>query len=133
MMRRMAVVAVASLLGAGVSSAAGFDGHQGLVCKLESAAECDTDAQCATVTSDEVDLPDSISVDFKAHRLRSPDGQRTSPIGSTEVTETVLIAQGNQNGRGWSMAIGRATGRMTGTITETAGAFILTGTCANAP
>jgi hypothetical protein len=49
------------------------------------------------------------------------------------VSDSVLIAQGNQNGRGWSMVIDRATGLMTGAITDTQGAFVLTGSCANAP
>jgi hypothetical protein len=134
MMRRAVVLAVASLLGVpGLSSASDFDGEQGLVCTFESAAECDTDAQCATSSIGEIDLPESIGVDFKAHRLRSPNGQRTSPIDAMSVDESVLVAQGNQNGRGWSMVIDRATGHMTGTIVEIEGAFILTGTCAKAP
>jgi hypothetical protein len=45
----------------------------------------------------------------------------------------VLIAQGSQNGRGWSMTIDRASGRMTGTIAEADGAFVLFGSCENAP
>lgn len=133
-MRRAAVLAFASLLGlAFAASAADFDGQRALVCSFDAAAECDTEAQCSTVSSGEIDLPESIAVDFKAHRLRSPDGQRSSPIDATAVSDAVLIAQGNQNGRGWSMVIDRATGRMTGTIAETAGAFVVGGSCANAP
>ena len=135
MTKRVALLAVAVSLGI-VSSpawAGSFDGNQGLVCTFESVAECDTDALCATVSAADIDLPDSISVDFKASRLRSPDGQRTSPIGSIEVSEATLIAQGNQNGRGWSMAIDRETGRMTATIAETAGAMVLSGSCEKAP
>jgi hypothetical protein len=132
--RRVAIFAVAPLLGAaGLSSASDFDGEHALVCTFDSAAECDTDAQCTTVNAGEIDLPESIGVDFKARRLRSPDGQRTSPIDAMAVSDAVLIAQGNQNGRAWSMAVDRATGKMTGAITDTEGAFVLTGSCANAP
>jgi hypothetical protein len=134
MMRWVATLSLASLLGvASAASAADFDGNQGLVCTFQSAAACDGEAQCGTVASADIDLPDSISVDFKGKRLRSPDGQRTSPIDATAVTDAALIAQGNQNGRGWSMAIDRASGRMVGTIAEPDGVFVVTGTCANAP
>jgi hypothetical protein len=134
MMRRVAVLTMASLLGvAGLSSASDFDGEHALICSFESASQCDTDAQCSTVNIGEIELPESIGVDFKGSRLRSPDGARTSPIDAMAVSNAVLVAQGNQNGRGWSMAIDRATGRMTGAITDTEGTFVLTGSCANAP
>ena len=133
-MRRVAVLVVALSLGvAGLASGADFDGAHALVCTFESLAECDSDALCQTVQSGEIDLPDSIRVDFKGRRLRTEDGQRSSPIHSTDITDAVLIAQGSQNGRGWSMTIDRATGHMTGTIAEPAGAMVLFGTCANAP
>jgi hypothetical protein len=133
-MRYVAVFAVAVSLGfAGFASGASFDGTKALVCKFESLAECDTDALCQSVESGEIDLPESIRVDFKGKRLRSEDGQRTSPIHSTDITNAVLIAQGSQNGRGWSMTIDRETGKMTGTIAESAGAMVLFGSCADAP
>jgi hypothetical protein len=37
--------------------------------------------------------------------------------------------QAGGNGRGWSLAIDRASGRMSGTIAETEGAFVVTGAC----
>jgi hypothetical protein len=113
--------------------AADFDGTKSLDCTFAAVAECDVDALCETIQTGEIDLPDSIRVDFKGRRLRSPDGQRSSPIHSTDVTDTVLIAQGSQNGRGWSMTVDRENGHMTGTIAETAGAIVLSGKCENAP
>lgn len=133
MRRALALVPSALLLAASAASADDFDGQHALVCSLDEAAECDVDAICSTVNGAEIELPEAINIDFKANRLRSPNGQRSSPIGSTDVTNAVLIAQGSQNGRGWSIAIDRATGHMTGTIADTAGAFILTGSCAKAP
>jgi len=135
MMRRMGVIAVAASLGlAGAARSAGnFDGTQPLVCKLESAAACDSDALCGAVEMGDMDLPESIRVDFNGKKLRSPDGQRSSPIDSKNVSDAVLIAQGSQNGRGWSMTIDRENGHMTGTIAEASGAFVLFGTCEKAP
>jgi hypothetical protein len=116
-----------------VASAADFDGKRTLVCSFESVAECDVDSLCETIQTGDIDLPDSIQVDFKGRRLRSPDGQRSSPIHSTDITDAVLVAQGSQNGRGWSMTVDRSNGHMTGTIAETAGAIVLSGKCETAP
>lgn len=129
-------VAVASslvlLLVAGAAFADDFDGKHALVCALSDAAECDLAALCDKVTREEIELPDSFQVDFKAKLLRSTDGQRSSPIRSIEASEVTLIVQGSQNGRGWSMVVERASGRMSGTITEAAGAFMLAGSCTSA-
>ncbi len=134
-MRRAAVLALAWSFGiAGPAFAAGdFDGTRALDCTFEAVAECDLDALCQTVETSEISLPESIRVDFNGRRLRSQDGQRSSPIHSTDVTDAVLIAQGSQNGRGWSMTVDRTNGHMTGTIAETAGAIVLSGTCEKAP
>lgn len=127
---RFARLAAAFLLAsAGEVAAAGFDGKTPLECAPAAASECDTSAECETVTLDEIGVPGPIRVDFKAKKLLSMDGQRSSPIRSVEVSDTVLILQGSQNGRGWSMAIDRASGAMSGTIAETAGAFVLSGAC----
>jgi hypothetical protein len=137
MLRCLRAWAFASALGVaattGVASAADFDGKQTLVCAFESVAECDLDSLCETIQTGDIDLPDSIQVDFKGRRLRSHDGSRSSPIHSTDVTDAVLIAQGSQNGRGWSMSVDRENGHMTGTIVETAGAIVLAGKCEKAP
>ena len=115
---------------AGSAAAAGFDGKSVLECTPASASQCDTAAACESVTLEEIGVPGPVRVDFKGKKLSSLDGQRTSPIRSVEINETVLIVQGSQNGRGWSIAIDRASGAMSGTIAESAGAFVLAGTCA---
>ena len=133
-MRRLAALAIAAALGmASVALGADFDGKQELVCSAGEAAECDTAALCEKVVAGEIDLPGVIHVDFKKKVVRSADGQRSSPIRSVDVEEAALIVQGSQNGRGWSMVIERASGKLTGTIAEVEGAFVLAGSCANAP
>jgi hypothetical protein len=108
---------------------AGFDGKTALECAPAAVAECDLDAACETVPREEVDLPESLKIDFAAKKIVNQDGSRSSPIRSVDVEDGVLIVQGSQNGRGWSLAIDRASGRMSGTIAETAGAFVVSGAC----
>ena len=69
MMRRAAMLALASCTAlAGGASAAALDGKDTLVCTFASAAECDTDAQCAAVTREDLGLPESFNIDFKGKR-----------------------------------------------------------------
>jgi hypothetical protein len=68
-------------------------------------------------------------VDFAAKQLVSLDGQRTSPIAALDVLETLLVLQGHQNGRGWTLVLERATGRLSATIVTAEGAFVLAGGC----
>ncbi len=134
MIRREALVALALLLSAagGPALAGTLDGTKPLVCTFEGSVACDSDGICGSVEAGDMDLPESIRVDFEGRRLRSEDGQRSSPIGLKDLSDAVLIAQGNQNGRGWTMTIDRASGHMTGTIAEADGAFIIFGNCKDA-
>jgi hypothetical protein len=121
--------ALASFAFAASAGADGFDGKASLECAPAAVAECDGYATCETVPADEIELPPQLNVDFQAKKLVTPDGTRSSPIRSVDVEENTLIVQGSQNGRGWSLAIDRATGKMSGTISESAGAFVVTGSC----
>ena len=134
MMRRIPALAFGVSLGiASAAFGADFDGKHELVCSAGEAAECDTSALCEKVAAGDIDLPGELHVDFKKKLVRSADGQRSSPIHAVEASDAALIVQGSQNGRGWSMVIERASGKLTGTIAEVEGAIVLSGSCANAP
>lgn len=47
-----------------------------------------------------------------------------------EVGEAVLVVQGSQNGRGWSLVIDRTTGRMAASVADAEGGFVVAGSCA---
>jgi hypothetical protein len=126
---------LALLLSAGVlvfsanARAEGIDGSKPLVCDLAEAAECDGVAKCTEVTVEQIDLPPVVHVDFAGSRLASPDDQRTTPIVAVEALDAVLVLQGHQNGRGWTMVIERATGHLSLTLADSEGAFVLAGAC----
>jgi hypothetical protein len=131
--RRPAVGVLALLLLApGAAGAAdALDGSKALVCDLAEAAECDGVAACADVSAEQIDLPPVIHVDFAASKLVSAsDETRTSPIVTVEKLDAVLVLQGHQNGRAWTMVIDRATGHLTATLADAEGAFVLAGACA---
>jgi hypothetical protein len=123
------------LIGAGVfvfaanARAEAFDGSTPLVCGFAEAAQCDGAATCTDVTVEQIDLPPIVHVDFAGSRLAAPDDERTSPIAAVEALDAVLVLQGHQNGRGWTMVIDRATGRLSATLADAEGAFVLAGVC----
>ncbi|MGH7287650.1 MAG: hypothetical protein ACREI8_06485 [Myxococcota bacterium] len=106
-----------------------LDGTKSLRCALSEAAECDEAAECSDVTLEQIEMPGAWRVDFAAKQLVSTDGQRTSPIHALETLDAMLVLQGHQNGRGWTLVVERATGHLTATIATVEGAFILAGGC----
>jgi hypothetical protein len=119
-----------SLLAGSATAAAPIDGKHDLMCQPQHVAQCDQTAVCATVALQDVELPPQLRVSFEQKKLSAPESERTSPIHSVEIDPAVLVVQGSQNGRGWSMVIDRATGSLSGTIADAEGAFIVAGTCA---
>lgn len=125
--RSFALVALVAL--AAAARADSLDPSQPLVCSIAEAAECDGVAACTDVTLEQIDLPPLWRVDFANKQLASEDGLRTSPIGAVEALDAVLLLQGNQNGRGWTLVIERATGHLSGSAADAEGVFVLAGSC----
>ena len=115
------------------ASGEGVDGKTPLVCDLVKASQCDGVASCASTDFADIDLPPVYLVDFAAKRLASEDGQRASPIASQELLDAVLVLQGSQNGRGWTMVVDRATGHLSATIADAEGALVIAGACTARP
>jgi hypothetical protein len=120
---------IGALLLAAPARAAGVDGAAPLACDLLEVSQCDGAASCAAVEFAEIDLPPTFHVDFEAKRLTSEDGARTSPISGQDLLEGVLVLQGHQNGRGWTMVIDRVTGHLSATIADGEGALVIAGGC----
>jgi hypothetical protein len=106
-----------------------LDATKPLRCAIAEAAECDEAATCSDVTPEQIELPGAWRVDFAAKQLVSTDGQRTSPIHAVETLTGVVVLQGHQNGRGWTMVVARETGHLAATITDAEGVFVLAGGC----
>ncbi len=122
------------VLGAGAllsadASAEGLDASQPLTCDLTEATQCDGSAKCGPVAFEQIDLPPVIQVDFAEKRINSEDGQRRSPIASVETRDAVLLLQGHQDGRGWTLVIERATGALSAALADAEGGLMVTGAC----
>jgi len=122
------VLGAAALLTAN-ASAEGLDTSQPLLCDLTEAAQCDGSAKCTPVSFEQIDLPPVIQVDFEERQIESEDGQRRSPIASFETLGAVLMLQGRQEGRGWTLVIERATGALSVALADAEGGTVVTGAC----
>ena len=106
-----------------------LDASKPLTCSIAEAAECDGTATCSDTSLEQIELPTLWRVDFATKELSSPDGQRKSPISTLETLDAVLLLQGHQNGRGWTLVIDRASGHLSGSAADAEGAFVLAGSC----
>jgi len=100
-----------------------------LTCSIAKLSECDGVAACSEVALEEADMPPLWKVDFAGKQLSSADGQRSSPIGEIDTLDTVIVLQGHQNDRGWTLVVERATGHLQGSAADADGAFVLAGSC----
>jgi hypothetical protein len=107
-----------------------LDGSKPLLCSVAEAAECDGVAACTDVAPEQIDLPLVWRVDFAGKLLASQDGQRTSPIAAIETLDAVIVLQGHQNGRGWTVVVERATGHLSASSADAEGTHVLAGSCA---
>jgi hypothetical protein len=122
-----------SLIGVAVllsvdASAGDLDASQPLTCDLVEAAQCDG-AKCKPVSFPQINLPPVIRVDFAENRINTEDGQRRSPITTVEERDAVLLLQGHEGERGWTLVIERATGALSVALADAEGGFVVTGAC----
>jgi hypothetical protein len=117
----------------GVGAAARFDGSVPMLCASTVVMECGAEGECRRGTPASVNLPEFLKVDVAAKRVYAEGTGRESPIRNLEHLDGVLVLQGGQNGRAWSMTITEATGKMSSTISTEGEGFVIFGACTVTP
>lgn len=102
-----------------------FDGSKPLICATVDARDCVRGEAC--FQGEEVGAPEFLRVDFANKSIVGP--KRTTPIMDMEKSDQQLLLQGRELGYAWVLALDPTTGRFTGTLTNTGGAFVLFGNC----
>jgi hypothetical protein len=125
-----AMVGGALIGGLGPASAAPFDGATPLLCAVQTVMECERSGQCVRVTTDEVDLPALLRIDVPKKMISANGASRTAEIGSAANLDGRLVLQGGQQGRGWSVVIVEASGRMSAAVADSEAVFTVFGACA---
>jgi hypothetical protein len=110
-------------LGAAPVLAGDFDG----ICAPVQAFDCAPGEDCAKGLPEEIGAPAFMRIDVANKVVIGP--KRTSPILLTDKSEAQLVLQGVEFGYGWVIAIDQETGRMTATLANREGVFVLFGAC----
>jgi hypothetical protein len=114
------------------SATAAFDGSSPLLCVPIEVIDCGAYEGCVDSTAEAVNIPQFIRIDFqkkKASGTLENGAMREVGIERTERENGMLVLQGGQEGRGWSVTIGEDTGKMTLTASGDRFGFIIFGVC----
>ena len=112
--------------------AADFDGSRPLIMAIIDVIECHPGGACETVTPQEARLPRFLEIDVdkkEISEIGDAKEERRTMIQSVTQAEGVLILQGAQNGRGWSITITEASGEAVATVSDPVSGFVLFGAC----
>jgi len=109
-----------------------YDGSKTLLCTPTDALTCAGAGECERVTTEELEIPQYIKVDFGkkllSGKLESGD-ERKTPVRHVKAGEGSTLLQGGEYGRGWSFVIQHDTGEMSAAIAGDEGAVVLLGAC----
>lgn len=127
--RHAATLVLSLLVSLGTGASADLSESKRIRCNLAASSQCDTDARCIDVTLDQINLGEVLRIDLENAELTVATDDRTSPIGSVETLDTVVVLQGHQNARGWTIVIDRQSGFLSAALADSEGGFVITGTC----
>ena len=125
-----AALVMAAALTPAISRAAPVDGSVPMVCAGSEIRECEAGGECTRRMAEEVNLPTLMRLDSQAKTLAALGDKRTTPIQAVERRDGRLVMYGGQEGRGWTMVIVEATGKMSGTVVDDQVSFVIFGACA---
>jgi hypothetical protein len=111
---------------------AGFDGSAPLLCAVVEAFECSPEQDCNEGNLEAMNIPQFVRIDFKNQKISTPEGtgeKREAEIKNFVQDNGMLLMQGVQNGRSWSIAVAEDTGKLTATSSGAMGGFVIFGAC----
>ena len=127
MTRFLHLVAALAWLTAGTASAGDFDGSKLLICAPVEAIDCAAGEDCTKGRPDDIGAPNFLRIDFAHNAIVGP--KRTTPILFMDKSDDQLLLQGTELGYSWTLALDQDSGKMTATLVNREGAFVLFGSC----
>jgi len=130
---KMVVLALSYMFIATVQAAAGdFDGSKPLLCAVIDVYECEANQECERVTIEEINFVRFLDINFKDKKITGTrvNGQELATGIKSQVSmDGMLILQGVENGKGWTLAVTEATGKMVLTVSGDEVGFVAFGAC----
>ena len=106
---------------------ADFDGTKPLICSALEANDCALGTTCRKGLAESVNVPQFIRLDFSKKTMSA--GGRSSPIQRQARDGGMLVMQGFENYRAWSISINETTGKLVGAIAGDQEGFLVFGAC----
>lgn len=125
-------LALALLIAPCDAPAADFDGSRPLLMAVIDVIECHPGGACESVSPQAAGLPRFLEIDFDKQEINEvgdAQDERRTPIETVTKGEGVMILQGAQNGRGWSLTITETTGEAVAAVSDPVSGFVLFGAC----
>ena len=107
--------------------AADFDGSKPLICAAIEAHDCGLGMTCERAIPEDLNVPQFIRLDFNAKTM-SARGRSTSMQTNTR-SSGMLILQGFENSRAFSITISEQSGKLVGAIAADEQGFMIFGAC----
>jgi hypothetical protein len=126
------LLALPLLMSPNAIPAADFDGSRPLLMAIINVVECQPGGACENVTPQDAGLPRFLEIDVgkkEISEIGDAQEERRTMIQNVTQGEGVLILQGAQNGRGWSLTITEASGEAVATVSDPLSGFVLFGAC----
>jgi len=126
------LLALITMMAPATATAADFDGSRPLLVAIIDIIECQPGGACEEVSPREAHLPRFLEIEFdkkEISEIGDAEEERTTKIQSITQGDGVLILQGAQNGRGWTINITVASGDAVITVSDPLSGFVLFGAC----
>lgn len=109
------------------AAAADFDGSKPLICAPVEAMDCVAGEACTRGTPDNIGAPAFIRVDVAKKVISGP--RQSSAILFVDKSDERLLLQGTDLGYGWTLVLDPDSGKLTATLVDAEGVFVLFGSC----
>jgi hypothetical protein len=109
------------------SAAADFDGTRPFICSVIDTNDCALGTPCIHGIAEDVNLPQFVKIDFKAKQISARG--RTAPIQNSSRANGMLMIQGEQDQRAFSVTVAEDTGAFVAAVAGDGEGFMVFGAC----
>ena len=123
----MKLLALALCVAAAPVFAADFDGSKPLICSAIEAHDCMVGADCERGLAEDINAPQFIRLDFTAKTMAARN--RSTPMKNFARSDGMLVIQGFENKRAFSITISEQSGKLVGAIAADQAGYLIFGAC----
>jgi hypothetical protein len=113
-----------------------LSGSQHFLCSVSEVSACERQVGCERQAPSQLNVPQFIDVDLVAKKLSTTPTsgeRRETAVASQQRDAGLIVLQGIQNGRAFSLAIDEPTGAFTGAVASADRGIVVFGACTPLP